>query len=333
MSFFESITKKSRLKAAIKQTTEARSSEGSTADQLFKKVYQDFAEVVANEPVIAEALYNWGFALLHQARTKRGDEAAKIYQDAIAKFSFCLTIEQVYLGAAIDGGVAYMELARVKGVGPNDGLYARAQNYFEKANAIQAGSASYNLACIYGLRGDKEACLNALEISKGKGSLPDAADILADPDMSGVIYQDWFVSFMDSLNKEPEPELVVEVKEVVAEEAAPVEKADVVEEAVAAAPVNESIEMTEAVERVAAAEPEVVEAPVIEKTVADDVEPKSTAAVEEIAVSNEAEAVVNEGAVNAVFEAGDENKAGAPVSEKVEASATAPAPKPFFSRF
>ncbi len=72
MSFFESITKKSRLKAAIKQTTEARSSEGGMADQLFKKVYQDYAEVVSNEPLIAEALYNWGLALLHQARTKSG---------------------------------------------------------------------------------------------------------------------------------------------------------------------------------------------------------------------------------------------------------------------
>ncbi|MEY3881841.1 MAG: hypothetical protein RIQ94_2637, partial [Pseudomonadota bacterium] len=82
MSFFESITKKSKLKAAIKQTTEARSSEGSQADQLFAKVYHDYAEVVANELVIAEALYNWGFALLHQAKTKSGEQAIKLYQDA-----------------------------------------------------------------------------------------------------------------------------------------------------------------------------------------------------------------------------------------------------------
>ena len=123
MSFFESISKKSKLKAAIKQTTEARNSEGSKADHLFKMVYHDYAEVVANEPLIAEALYNWGFALLHQARTKRGDQAANLYQDAIAKFSFCLTIEPAYLGSAIDGGVAYMELARVKAVSTNDNLY------------------------------------------------------------------------------------------------------------------------------------------------------------------------------------------------------------------
>ncbi len=273
MSFFESITKKSRLKTAIKQTTEARNSEGGKADQLFKKVYQDYAEVVSNEPVIAEALYSWGFALLHQARTKPGDEASRLYQDAIAKFSFCLTVEPAYLGAAIDGGVAYMELARVNGVSSTDSLYGRAQNYFEKANAIQAGSASYNLACIYGLRGEKEACLNALEISKGKGSLPASADILADPDMSGVIYQDWFIAFMESLNQEPEP--VVEIKEAVAEVAAPIEKTEVVEEATVAAepeavvemPVTEKTEVIEAdsVENAVVVEPEVV-VPVIEKS-------------------------------------------------------------------
>jgi hypothetical protein len=204
MSFFESITKKSKLKAAIKQTTEARSSEGSQADQLFRKVYHDYADVVANEPIIAEALYNWGFALLHQAKTKSGEQAVKLYEDAIAKFSFCLTIEPAYLGAAIDGGVAFMELARVKAVKPDDSLYESAKSYFEQANAIQAGSASYNLACIYGLRGEKETCLTALEISKGKGSLPIPDDILNDPDLVNVKDQDWFAAFMESLNEKPE---------------------------------------------------------------------------------------------------------------------------------
>ena len=226
MSFFESITKKSKLKAAIKQTADARSSEGHTADQLFKKVCQDYAEVVANEPLIAEALYNWGLALLHQARTKSGGAAADLYQDAIAKFSFCLTLEPAYLGAALDGGVAYMELARVKAVNPDDSLYGRAKSYFEKANAIQAGAASYNVACIYGLRGEKEGCLNALEISKNKGYLPVSADIFADPDLDRVKNQDWFIDFMESLNKKPE--VIAKISEAVVEDTAANEKVEVI---------------------------------------------------------------------------------------------------------
>jgi len=246
MSFFESITKKSKLKAAIKQTTEARSSEGHTADQLFKKVYQDYAEVVANEPLIAEALYNWGLALLHQARSKSGESAANLYQDAIAKFSFCLTLEPAYLGAALDGGVAYMELARVKAVDAKDSLYGRAKSYFEKANAIQAGSASYNVACIYGLRGEKEGCLNALEISKNKGYLPVVADILADPDLDRVKQLDWFVDFMDSLNKKPAA-AAVEVSEAVAENAnVEAEGEAVASEVVVDAPITESDEVDHA---------------------------------------------------------------------------------------
>ncbi len=254
MSFFESITKKSKLKAAIKQTTDARSSEGREADQLFEKVYHDYAEVVANEPVVAEALYNWGFALLHQARTKSGEQAANLYQEAIDKFSFCLTIEPAYLGAAIDGGVAFMELARVKAVESGDSLYEKAKSYFEKANAIQAGSASYNLACIYGLRGNKEACLNALEIADGKGSLPIPADILADPDLSGVKGQEWFVDFMESLNQKPKVD--VEANEAVAEDATANEKNDAVEDAA----VNESEPVVEN------KEPADADAPVSEKT-------------------------------------------------------------------
>jgi hypothetical protein len=113
-----------------------------------------------------------------------------------------------------------MELARVKAAGSNDDLYEMAKSQFEKANAIQAGSASYNLACIYSLRGDKEACLSALENSKEKGFLPEAADILNDPDLDGIKRKEWFLAFMDSLAKEPE--VVAEKNDETVAEVAPV---------------------------------------------------------------------------------------------------------------
>lgn len=219
MSIFASFTKKSKLDAAIRQTTQARKNEGAKADQLFKSAYQDYAEVLHDDPLRAAALYHWGFTLLHQAKTKSGDETIKLYEECIAKFSFCMIIDPNYMGAAIDCGVAYMELARQKGAALNDELYEMARKHFEKANSIQAGTASYNLACIYGLRGDNEACLKALENSRDKGSLPDAQDILNDPDMDGVKNQGWFLDFMESLKEKTET--------VAAESDAAEEKAEV----------------------------------------------------------------------------------------------------------
>jgi tetratricopeptide (TPR) repeat protein len=218
MSIFASFTKKSKLDASIRQTTQARKSEGPKADQFFKSAYQGYAEVLHDDPVRAAALYHWGFTLLHQAKTKSGDEAIKLYEECINKFSFCMIIDPNYMGAAIDCGVAYMELARLKGAAQDDEIYESARIHFEKANSIQAGTASYNLACIYGLRGDNEACLKALENSRDKGSLPDAQDILNDPDMDGVKNQSWFLEFMESLNKKSE--------EVTPAEVAPEEKVE-----------------------------------------------------------------------------------------------------------
>jgi tetratricopeptide (TPR) repeat protein len=201
MSLLDSLTKKSRLNSYIKQTAQARKNEGAKADHLFKTVYQGYAEIVSGDPLRAEALYFWGHALLHQAKTKAGEEAARLYRDAIAKFSFCMTIEPNYLAAAIDGGVSFMDLARLQGVAYDDELYSLARKEFEKANAIQAGAASYNLACISALQGDADACLKALENAKNKGSLPDASDILNDPDLASVKERDWFLQFMETLNK------------------------------------------------------------------------------------------------------------------------------------
>lgn len=213
MSLLASFSKKSKLNASIKQTAQARKSEGSTADGLFKASYQGYADVLLDDPIRADALYNWGFALLHQAQIKTGEEAAKIFQDAIDKFAFCMLINPNYLGAAINSGVAYMDFARLKKVMPHDKLYEMAKKQFESANVIQAGTASYNLACIYGLRGDKVACLKALEESVNKATLPEVSDIMDDPDMASVKAQDWFIEFIETLNNKVEVE--PEVKEVV----------------------------------------------------------------------------------------------------------------------
>lgn len=205
MSLLSSFKKRSTLDAAIKQVAQARKSEPGKAEQLFKSAYQGFASVIEGNLMFSEALYHWGFGLLHEARAKQGIEAAEIYEDAISKFSFCLLTNPQYLGAAIDGGVAFMELARISPAESRAGLYGLAEDFFEKAGRIQKGSAAYNLACIYALRSEEQACQKALEKAKEFGSLPDVDNILNDVDMENVKQSQWFNEFIEALKAQPEP--------------------------------------------------------------------------------------------------------------------------------
>jgi tetratricopeptide (TPR) repeat protein len=204
MSFLDAFNKKSKLNSMIKQVEQARQSDTDSADGLFKSAYQGYADVLLGDALRADALYHWGFALLHQAKTKADDEAARLYRDALAKFDFCLLLNPSYLGSAINGGVAYMDLARLLGVSADDELYDLAKKQFEKANSIHKGTASYNVACISALRGEHDACLKALEHALNNGSLPEVADILNDADLDSVKSEPWFVAFIESLT-ESEP--------------------------------------------------------------------------------------------------------------------------------
>lgn len=199
MSIFTSFSKSSTLKAAIKKVSQARNQSGGEADLLYQSAYQGFAQVVSGDLNTGEALHNWGFALLHQARAKQADQediAKALYREALDKFRFCLLVSPMHLGGAIDGGVAYMELARLENAVAGDPLYDQAFEFFKKAESIQRGSASYNMACIYALRNQPEACLKALEQSKESGSLPDEQEVLNDPDMSSIKDAQWFHVFL-----------------------------------------------------------------------------------------------------------------------------------------
>lgn len=208
MALFSGYKKKSILTAAIAQTVKARASEGAKAEQLFKSAYQGFSEVVKGDLVLGESLFHWGFALLHQAKEKNEEEGIKLYLDAISKFNFCLLVSADHLGAAIDGGVSYMDLARILQVEASDELYDLAKEFFDNANRIQRGSAAYNSACIFGIRQQEEACLEALELAKDSGSLPSVDDILNDIDLDTVKQSQWFIDFMTSVTTEPEPEVI-----------------------------------------------------------------------------------------------------------------------------
>lgn len=204
MSLFASFNKRSVLDTAIKQVSKARKTDNAASADLYQAAYQGFAKAIGDNLIVSEALYNWGFALLNQAKIQAKPQSMATLEDAIAKFSFCLLTAPNYLAAAIDGGVAFMELARLNGPESTAYLHNMARQSFENACRIQKGSAAYNLACLHAMDGEHDACLEALTQAYQNGCLPDEAVILADVDMASVINLPWFTEFMESTKKVPE---------------------------------------------------------------------------------------------------------------------------------
>ena len=205
MSILGYFTSGYKLKNAKKLTASARKKEGAEADQLFQKAYQNFESVSESRSCYVEALYNWGFALMHQAQTKSGEEADKLFQEANMKFSFCLTISPNHLGARVDGGVALMNQAKAKGAGIDDELNVKAKEWFLKAEKIQNGFASYNLACLSALEGNQTECQKYLENARDTGLVPELEAVQNDDDLGPVKNRKWFKDFLESL-QEPEEE-------------------------------------------------------------------------------------------------------------------------------
>lgn len=189
----------SNLKKAKQLTLDARQQEGGNADLLFQQAFKRFAAISESYSNYADALYFWGFALFHQAQSKPAEQAEKILEEAISKFSLCQSIAPNHLGAVMDGGVALLGLAKVKQVDLDDEIYVKAKELFAAAEKIQEGSAAYNLACIYALQNDGDACLKALESARDHGLVPDEQNIVNDSDLQNVKKLPWFADYLKSL--------------------------------------------------------------------------------------------------------------------------------------
>lgn len=199
MSIFNYLLSGVKLKQAKKLSAMARLENGEKADQLFQQAYACFSSYSSHRARYYDALHGWGLALVNQSHGKSKEERIKLLEQAITKFIFCDAVKPNHLGALLDGGVAYMELAKAQDLSFDDNLYVKAKASFVSAEAIQQGSASYNLACLNALQHNTDACLLGLEQARDCGLIPDEQDILNDTDLDNVKSLSWFNEFMTSL--------------------------------------------------------------------------------------------------------------------------------------
>lgn len=106
----------------------------------------------------ADAWHNWGYALNNCARSKGGDE--KLYNEAIYKFDKAIALSSDSFESFDAWGFALMELGKKQN--NDEQLFNQALEKMEQCNAIKPHFASYNIACLYSLTGDKTRALDFL---------------------------------------------------------------------------------------------------------------------------------------------------------------------------
>ena len=157
------------------------------------------AQALAIKPDKHEALYNWGFALSDQAKTKSGVEADELFKQSYEKYAKAVEIKPDKYEAFNNWGAALAAQAKTKSGAEADDLFEKAINLFEKSESILVGSSAYNLACLFALTSQEEKCQNWLMISKDTNNLPNREYLEGDSDLDSIRNTKWFQKFLNGL--------------------------------------------------------------------------------------------------------------------------------------
>jgi tetratricopeptide (TPR) repeat protein len=136
------------------------------AEALYQQAFDKYQQAIAIKPDDHEAFYNWGTYLGNLAQTKTGEEAEALYQQAFDKYQQAIAIKPDDHEAFNNWGTYLGNLAQTKTGEEAEALYQQA---FEKyKTTYDLGGSSYNLACAYALKADKENALFYLDNSLKK---------------------------------------------------------------------------------------------------------------------------------------------------------------------
>ncbi len=162
----------------------AKIKEKKEAEELYQQAFEKYKKAIEIKPDYHKAFYNWGTLLSDLAKMKEGKEAEDLYQQAFEKYKKAIKIQPNYHQAFNNWGNGLSDLAKMKEGQEVERLYNSAFEKLQKAT--EYGGESYNLACLYAIRSDKENALNYLNISLSKKEI-DTDFVLNDKDWEAFL--------------------------------------------------------------------------------------------------------------------------------------------------
>ncbi|OQY87741.1 MAG: hypothetical protein B6D41_11520, partial [Chloroflexi bacterium UTCFX4] len=149
-----------------------------------------------------EAFNNWGLLLAEWAQTKSGAEADELRGRAEEKYAAAVSVKADKHEAFNNWGILYLNWYRDKIGEEARVMLTRAEAVLLQAESVRIGSGSYNLACVYSLKGDQASCRKYLIESKDFNELPSRSHLEQDADLDLVRHTDWFQEFLAALPPE-----------------------------------------------------------------------------------------------------------------------------------
>ena len=165
----------------------------------------------ADKEIAAWALVELGSASDEQAKGVLATdlaEARRLWSEAGRRYAQALAIKGDMHEAANNWGNAYLhQYQALREVDADEAVRCldQAERILLQAEGMQEGYAAYNLACVAALRGNVDAALAWLRLSREKGELPSASHIRADRDFDGIRAAPAFVAGWRALFGPDEP--------------------------------------------------------------------------------------------------------------------------------
>ncbi|WP_292994669.1 hypothetical protein [Nitrosomonas sp.] len=175
------------------------------ARDLWHKAGEKYQRVLRLRPDDSEATYYYGVALVNQARELAKSDlpaARTLWHEAGEKYKRVLSMNSDYHKAAVDWGFVLLEEARAIAATDSDQaneLRSRAEQILLHHAKAVPEVVAYNLACVYGQRGDVSSCLYWLQTAQLHNKLVSCEYLQSDSDLDEVRNHPDFQAWLQSI--------------------------------------------------------------------------------------------------------------------------------------
>lgn len=170
-------------------------------DFLLKESILKYNEAIKIESSYFGAYSNWADSLNELSKTKEDSRVKEsLLKESINKYKIAIKLNPHHPLPYSNCANSFIELAKIN-ENPNEKekLFNQGLQFGDEAEKIINGFGSYNMACIYSLLGNVDACRAALEKSKKFSFLPPCYHLKSDKDLDNVRAEEWFKEFIKEI--------------------------------------------------------------------------------------------------------------------------------------